>query len=314
MKSIASFPILVVALVSTACSSSSKKPVEEPVYVKAPVSTTMTLAESGTAGQLQIMGLALSFSRHFETVMDGAPFTILAVKDEQFANLPEAWLKTMGPSELDALVGFHVLPGRLTAEQLAQYTRLETVGGQRLQLTNWNGELEISGPSSKALGLPPARVISRNIEVGNGLVHLLDGFAGAATEDLFTTASKSPVLSQLVAAAEIAGVSGILASDGPLTIFAPTNEAFEALEPGTVARLLEPANREELLCVLRRHIVPGRLYADRFHTGTMVGFGGDQLEFTWRGGDFFVQRARILHTDVEATNGVIHVIDRVLVD
>jgi transforming growth factor-beta-induced protein len=314
MKSIVHFPLLVAALVSTACSSASKKPAEEAVYVKAPASSTMTLAESGSAGQLQIMGLALATSSHFEKVMDGAPFTILAVKDEQFASLPAEWAQALGPRELDALVGFHVLPGRLTAEQLSQFTRLETIGGQRLQITNWNGELEISGPSNKALGLPPARIVARNIQVGNGLVHLLDGLAGAATQDLYTTVGSSTILTQLVFAAELAGVAGILTSDGPLTLFAPSDAAFESLEPGTVARLLEPANQEELLRVLRRHIVPGRLYADRFHTGTMVGFGGDQMEFTWRGGDFYVQGARIVHTDVEATNGVIHVIDRVLVD
>jgi uncharacterized surface protein with fasciclin (FAS1) repeats len=314
MKPIASFPIWVAALAAAACSSSPKKSNEQEVAVKAPEAVTMTLEESGSAGQLEIMGLALASSRFSTGLADGAPFTILAVRDQSVASLPPELSANLGLRELDALIGFHVLPGRLTAEQLAQFTRLETLGGQRLRISDWNGEIEISGPSNQALGLPPARIVARNIAVGNGLVHIVDGFAGPSVLSLYETACASPFLSQLIAAAELAGVADVLASEGPLTVFAPTNEAFEALDDAQVARLLDPANREQLLTVLRRHLVPGRLYADRFHVGTLVGFGGGELEFTWRGGDFFVDGARIVHTDVEATNGVIHLIDRVLVD
>ena len=157
-------------------------------------------------------------------------------------------------------------------------------------------------------------MVKPDLLVGDGILHILDGFALPSTQSIGEIVRSSESLLQLRMAAEFAGVMGLLESDGPLTVFAPTEQAFAALDDETRERLLDPAHRAELLEILQRHVLPGRLYSDQFHTGTMMGFCETGLEFTWSSSGFFIEGARIVHTDVEATNGVVHLIDRLLVD
>ena len=104
-----------------------------------------------------------------------------------------------------------------------------------------------------------------------------------------------------------------LKGDGPFTVFAPTDDAFAALPEGTVASLLKPENKEKLAAVLTYHVVPGRVFSDAAAKGAKVKTlqGG---ELTTRGTDdgVFVNGAKVVKADLDCTNGVIHVIDKVL--
>lgn len=116
----------------------------------------------------------------------------------------------------------------------------------------------------------------------------------------------------LLAAAQAAGLADDLAGPGPLTVFAPTDAAFAALPQGTVQRLLRPENRHELIDVLKLHVVSGRVAAGDLlgQVRTVQTLGGQLLV---DGSDGVrVGRAQVIMPDVQASNGIVHVIDRVL--
>lgn len=117
----------------------------------------------------------------------------------------------------------------------------------------------------------------------------------------------------LVAAVQAAGLVDTLNGPGPFTVFAPTDEAFAALPPGTVERLLRPENKAELVRLLTYHVVPGRVLAADLagRTSRPATVAGARLSIDGRQG-VAINTARVIAADVAASNGVVHVIDRVL--
>ena len=116
----------------------------------------------------------------------------------------------------------------------------------------------------------------------------------------------------LVAAVQAAGIQDVLANNGPLTLFAPTNAAFDALPEGTVENLLRPENKSALVNLLYYHAAPGNYKGDLLTDGRLIyEANGDNVEIRRNGDDITVNGAKILAT-VVASNGVVHVIDKVL--
>ena len=123
----------------------------------------------------------------------------------------------------------------------------------------------------------------------------------------------TPDLSTLVTALTAAGLVGTLNGVGPFTVFAPTNEAFAALPAGTVANLLKPENKAQLVDILTYHVVSGNVLAKDLSDGEMIAtVEGKSVEARVSGNDIFINSARVMTADIAATNGVVHVIDRVL--
>ena len=120
-------------------------------------------------------------------------------------------------------------------------------------------------------------------------------------------------LDTLVAAVKAAGLAGALSGDGPFTVFAPTDEAFSKLPDGTVATLLEPGNRELLVRILKHHVVAGRLAAsDLVGRDSVETLAGTELDLEVARGRLLVGEAVVESADLGASNGVVHLIDRVL--
>lgn len=140
-------------------------------------------------------------------------------------------------------------------------------------------------------------------------------FAGHHGEkmDVVDTAAAAGTFETLIAAAKAAGLVDALKGDGPLTVFAPTDDAFGALPSGTINTLLMPENKDQLATILKYHVVAGDLgssaLADGARLGTLAGI--DAVISATEGG-FNIENARIVTTDIDASNGVIHVIDRVI--
>ena len=138
--------------------------------------------------------------------------------------------------------------------------------------------------------------------------------AGTATKhkDLVAVAVDAGSFNTLVAAVKAAGLVETLQGDGPFTLFAPTDAAFAKLPAGTVDDLLKPENKAKLVAVLTYHVVPGKIMAADVTTSKPNTVNGQPLSISVTDGGVTVDGARVVKADVTASNGVIHVIDSVV--
>ncbi|MDX1501068.1 MAG: fasciclin domain-containing protein [Thermoanaerobaculia bacterium] len=132
-------------------------------------------------------------------------------------------------------------------------------------------------------------------------------------KDIVDIAAGAGTFDTLVAAVQAAGLVDTLKGDGPFTVFAPTDEAFAALPAGTVENLLKPENKDQLVAVLTYHVVPGKVMAAQVQDGaSATTVQGSDVDFTVADGSVKVDGATVTTADIEASNGVIHVIDAVI--
>ena len=138
-------------------------------------------------------------------------------------------------------------------------------------------------------------------------------FAGGHSADIVDTAVAAGSFTTLVAAVQAAGLVDTLKSEGPFTVFAPTDEAFAALPEGTIEELLKPENIDTLIAILTYHVLPGKVMSGDIS-------GQELMAATVQGGSVsinamngvMIDNATVIQADIEASNGVIHVIDVVL--
>ncbi|MDF1776009.1 MAG: fasciclin domain-containing protein [Rhizobiaceae bacterium] len=137
-------------------------------------------------------------------------------------------------------------------------------------------------------------------------------FADGHSKDIVDTAVEAGSFKTLVAAVQAAGLVDTLKGEGPFTVFAPTDDAFAALPEGTVENLLKPENKDQLTAVLTYHVVPGKVMSGDLSNNMMAKTvqGGDVTIMTE--GGVTVDGANVVTADIEASNGVIHVIDAVI--
>ena len=154
----------------------------------------------------------------------------------------------------------------------------------------------------------------KNILLGGAaaLAIAAPAFAGGMKKDIVGTAQEAGAFGTLIAAVEAAGLVETLQGEGPFTVFAPTDEAFAALPEGTVENLLKPENIDQLTAILTYHVVPGKMMSgdlsDDMEAATVQ---GSSVTIDLDNG-VMVEEANVVTADVEASNGVIHVIDRVI--
>lgn len=155
----------------------------------------------------------------------------------------------------------------------------------------------------------------RNTLLGAAFVASIPMTAAAQTyaqSDIVATAVAAGQFNTLAAALQAAGLVETLQGEGPFTVFAPTDEAFAKLPAGTVEALL--ADKEALTAILLYHVVPGKVMAEQVVTMDMVEpAGGGELMITTSNGMVKINNATVITADVSATNGVIHIIDTVLI-
>jgi len=137
--------------------------------------------------------------------------------------------------------------------------------------------------------------------------------AGSAQKDIVDTAVASGSFNTLATALQAAGLADTLKGKGPFTVFAPTDEAFSKLQAGTVDSLLKPENKEKLKAILLYHVVSGDVTAAQvMKLSSAKTINGQNLKLTVNDGTVMVNDAKVVKADVVASNGVIHVIDTVL--
>jgi transforming growth factor-beta-induced protein len=265
-----------------------------------------TLVEvAASAGAFTTLLGAAEAAGFVETLSNGGPFTLFAPTDAAFSALPEPVLRAiLGDRDLlGRVLAHHVVPGRLEAAQVLGRTRLETVNGTTLDVRLESG----------AAFVGDARIVETDLVATNGVLHVIDAvLLPEAVLDLATTAAVAGGFETLLAAVRAAGLEGALAGPGPFTVFAPTDAAFAALPPGTVEGLL--ADPEALRAVLLYHVVPGAVRAaDVVGLTSAPTLNGASLRITVTNGEVRIEGARVVAADIEASNGVIHVIDAVLI-
>ena len=158
-----------------------------------------------------------------------------------------------------------------------------------------------------------ARVNAADIMCSNGVIHVIDTVVLPESATIVEIAQRAGTFNTLITAAKAAGLIPALTGVGPLTLLAPTDAAFAKLPTGTVETLLKPENRDQLAAVLKYHVISGRVSArEAVAAGLARTLQGGSVLFDLRGGQLVVDGARIVATDIDAGNGIIHVIDAVI--
>jgi transforming growth factor-beta-induced protein len=256
------------------------------------------------AGQFNTLVAAVKAAGLVETLSGPGPFTVFAPSDAAFARLPAGTIEGLlrDKAALTAILTYHVVPGKLTAKQVVASKWLQTVEGQSIHVQNSGDAVTVDGASISAT----------DIETSNGIIHVIDAVI-LPRKDIVDTAVSAKTFNTLLAAAKAAGLVDTLKSKGPFTVFAPTDQAFARLPAGTVEALLE--DKARLTAILTYHVVPGRLLSTDLAQGVTdakTAQGSTVRVKRAADGKVTVNDANVVSADIIAGNGVIHVIDAVI--
>lgn len=273
------------------------------------VLTTPTSAAAGeknivetavAAGHFKTLVKAVEAAGLAETLSASGPFTVFAPTDEAFGKLPEGALDSLlkNPDALRSVLLVHVVPAKVLAADVAQLKSAKTALGQSIAID-----------ASKGVRVETANVVRVDIAATNGVIHVIDSVI-MPRNDLIEAARSAGTFKTLLKAIEAADLTETLRGDGPFTVFAPTDEAFGKLPKETLESLLN--DKKKLAAILTYHVVPGKVTAEQVvKLTTAPTVQGQRLKIAASNG-VVVDNAKVLTTDVPATNGVIHVIDAVL--
>ncbi|NUP94532.1 MAG: fasciclin domain-containing protein [Planctomycetaceae bacterium] len=263
------------------------------------------------AGSFQTLVAAVQAAGLVDTLKGKGPFTVFAPSDEAFAKLPkgtlESLLKPENRQQLVDILTYHVVPAEVTSAAAMKVDFAQTVLGQALRVE----KLDIADGKT-VLRIDGATVTAADIACSNGVIHVIDTVL-LPRKNLVETAKAAGTFKTLLAAAQAAGLVDALSGKEPLTVFAPSDEAFAKLPAGTVESLLKPENKEKLAAVLKYHVVAGRhLAKDVVTLKEVATLNGKHAAIRVDGSGAHIADAKIVATDVLAANGVIHVIDTVM--
>lgn len=266
-----------------------------------------TIVDVAAAGGFKTLLAAAQAAGLAETLAGPGPFTVFAPTDKAFAELGSKTvadlLKPENKARLRAILLYHVVPGTVGGAEALTLSAADTAGGQRLRIAVRDGQLSVD----------KARVIATDVLASNGVVHAIDGVLLPVEKTIPEVAKGLHGFRTLLAAAGAADLAGPLSGEGPFTLLAPTDDAFAKLPPGTVETLLKPENKAQLAAILKLHVIPGRVFRDQaLKAGSAGTLSGETVRFGLDAGRAVVNGARLLQTDVDASNGVIHAIDAVL--
>ncbi|MTB53283.1 fasciclin domain-containing protein [Lewinella sp. W8] len=293
------------------------------------------------------------------TLSGEGPFTVFAPTDEAFAALPDglvaALVKPENKAVLQKILTYHVVPAKVMASDVV--AGIEKGNGSLTATTAEGGDftamLAGGGVQIKDAQGNKAKVTATDIAGSNGVIHVIDRvilpagvnpaallpkkammrkkemkagmMMGAPEPNIASIAVGNENFETLVAALGAAGYVDMFKSAGEYTVFAPTDDAFDALPEGTVANLVKPEQKSALQGILAYHVVPAKITAEKLVGAitkaggyyTLPTLGNQTLVASIDNGSVILtdgngNRSKVVMTDVEASNGVIHAIDTVL--
>ena len=249
------------------------------------------------------------------TLASEGQFTVFAPTNDAFALLPAGTIESLDAATLRTILQYHVIAGsEVKAAAITDGATPTTAQGGNLRLDLDGSTVVVNGVTQVAIA---------DIDASNGVIHAIDSvllpipFPGDAVEAV----SAYPRLSTLRDAVVAAQLTGALSTSPSITLFAPTNGAFAAIPSADLQSLLQPANRPQLAEILQYHVIADALTAAEITTAanqrglgraTVATLIGTRVKATLAGGGVQVNDANVVYTDIAVSNGVIHVIDKVL--
>jgi len=252
-------------------------------------------------GRFTTLATALTEAGLVETLQGEGPFTVFAPTDDAFAKLPEGTIEALLadiPALTDILL-YHVAAGEYMASDVIEMPVIQTAQGGSLIVQLMDGKVMING----------AEVIITDVFASNGVIHVIDSVV--LPQDIVDTAVADGRFNTLATALTEAGLVETLKGEGPFTVFAPTDDAFAKLPEGTIEALL--ADIPALTDILLYHVAAGEyMAADVIEMPVIQTAQGGSLIVQLMDGKVMINGAEVIITDVFASNGVIHVIDSVV--
>jgi uncharacterized surface protein with fasciclin (FAS1) repeats len=312
--------VVLISFVLLACGSSDD---HDPVRTE----PTMNIVETAVDdGRFTTLVAALQAAELDDDLSGPGPFTVFAPTDDAFDLLPAGTVDDLlDPDNKATLIDillYHVIDGQVLADDAIDLdgTSATMFNALNVRLDVINDDLILNLNGNRE-----ATVTITDIVATNGVIHVIDAVLdpGDAVENIVDTAVADGRFTTLVAALQAADLDDDLEGPGPFTVFAPTDDAFDALEalsPGTIAFLLDPANKDTLIDILTYHVFDGSVLspaATALDGQRVTMLNGGSMAIDLAAGGLFLnfggnRQAEVIITDVLSSNGVIHVIDAVL--
>ena len=269
---------------------------------------------------LSTLVTALKAGDLVKTLQGAGPFTVFAPTDAAFAALPKGVLDNLlqpsNKASLDDVLTYHVLGDEVHANKFLDGEMLRTLEGKYVTA-------RVAGST---IFINSAKVTTADVQASNGVIHIIDAVLlpssappspgpspapAPGTENIVQLAQATPSLSTLVTALSKASLVKTLEGVGPFTVFAPNNAAFTNLPDGVLANLLK--NKPQLIDLLTFHVVSGEIHATDILDGERIKtVEGKYIMATVNASGVYLNNAKVITADVNASNGVVHIIDAVL--
>jgi uncharacterized surface protein with fasciclin (FAS1) repeats len=244
------------------------------------------------------------------TSLSSGELTVFAPNDQAFekSGLPLSVINSLDVATLQAVLGYHVVEGIKRAADLPQGNNSSqaTVAGPNIFITKNTG-VSINGIA----------VISADIMAANGVIHVIDEVLLPPQGDIVDIAvANQDVFSLLIAAVQKAGLVDALKGNGPLTVFAPVNAAFNAIGINTASDF-DALDNETLIKILTTHVVSGQVFSTNLSSGIVSTLSGEEVSILLQSGVSVrgtgnETGANVVKANILGTNGVVHVIDKVI--
>ena len=255
------------------------------------------------AGTFKTLLAAATAAGLAETLQTKGPFTVFAPSDEAFAKLPKGTVESLlkNPEELKKILLYHVVDGFVFAKDVSGMKSATTLNGKDVMVAVKDGKVMID----------ESTVVAADILSSNGVIHVVDSVL-LPKSDIVEAATSDGRFKTLLTAATAAGLVDTLKGKGPFTVFAPTDDAFAKLPKGTVEALLKDI--PTLKNILLYHVVAGAVKAeDVVKLTSAETVAGKSVTIKVEGKTVMVNDSKVIITDIMTSNGVIHVIDAVLI-
>jgi len=327
MKTKFAFVFIVLAVVLAACGPQAT-PAPEPTPMPEPTAVPTEEPEMPKTivdiavedGRFTTLVAAVQAAGLVDTLNSEGPFTVFAPTDDAFAALPEGTVDAL-LADIPALTNvllYHVVAGKIMAADVVG------LDGKSAETALAGKSVDIKVDMGNVYLNETVKVIITDIEASNGVIHVIDAVLLPSSDeamsekmDIVDTAVADGRFTTLVAAVQAAELVDTLKSEGPFTVFAPTDDAFAALPAGTLDSLLLPESKQQLTDILLYHVIAGKVMA-----ADVVGLDGQSAETVLAGKSISIKidgdkvilndSVNVIITDIETSNGVIHVIDAVL--